>query len=172
MANNKIDNLTIEGARIMFRNFSGKEGKFNRAGDRNFCVIIDDPDMVKKLAKDGWNIKVWQPKDEDSEPVNYIPVKLRYDMVPPKVYRISSITGKQVLMTEDMIDAFDSEDFRNVDLILHPYPWEINGKTGVTAYVKTMYVTVEEDALAAKYAVKGDRPYDAVGPNEESGLPF
>ena len=113
MANNKIDNLTIEGARIMFRNFSGKEGKFNRAGDRNFCVIIDDPDMVKKLAKDGWNIKVWQPKDEDAEPVNYIPVKLRYDMVPPKVYRISSITGKQLLMTEDMIDAFDSEDFRN-----------------------------------------------------------
>ena len=164
-----LDNVTIENARIMFRNFAGKQTTFNHAGDRNFCAVIEDSGVAKNMLNDGWNIKTWQPKDEEAAPVNYIPVKLRFDVIPPKIYRISSLTGKQVLMDEDMISAFDSEEFRNVDLILRPYIWEINGKTGVTAYVKTMYVTVEEDSLAAKYA-RNNNFLD--GPADPDDLPF
>lgn len=164
-----LNNVTIENARILFRNFSGKQTTFNRAGDRNFCAVIEDSGVAKKMLNDGWNIKTWQPKDEEAAPINYIPVKLRFDKVPPKIYRISSLTGKQVLMDEDMISAFDSEEFRNVDLILNPYIWEINGKTGITAYVKTMYVTVEEDSLAAKYA--GNNNF-LDGPADSEDLPF
>ncbi|NMC58666.1 MAG: hypothetical protein GYA51_04660, partial [Candidatus Methanofastidiosa archaeon] len=41
-------NIIVENARIAFRNFSGKEGKYNPAGRRNFCVFLD-PKTAEEL---------------------------------------------------------------------------------------------------------------------------
>lgn len=160
--NSQLGNLKLENARIIFRNFSGVETKYNRAGNRNFCVVIDDQAIAQQLADDGWNIKMLRPRDEEEEPRYYIQAAVSFRNIPPKIYMVCK--GNKVLLDEDSVPILDSADIINSDIILRPYHWDLgNGKSGVKAYVKTMYVNIEPDEFADKYAAEE-------APEEE--LPF
>lgn len=156
MANPRItENLKIENAHILFRNFSGRESKYNRPGQRNFCVYIDDPQDAHRLIDDGWNVRIRAPREDGEEPRYYIQVAVSFDNIPPTVYMLTK--RKKVKLDEESIDTLDFAEIHNIDLTIRPYNWIIqegtkNEKSGVKAYLRTMYVIIDEDEFAEKYA--------------------
>ena len=152
MAKN-IENIKIENARIVFRNLSGKPDKFNpQGGKRSFSVVIEDPEFANELKKEGWNIKQFNPSpDSDEEPAHFISVKVSYNNIPPHIYLCTS--KNKTLLNEDTVGQLDYAEISNVDIVITPYQYEMSGRSGISAYVKTMYVeqSVEDDPFAGKY---------------------
>lgn len=165
------NNLIIENARIAFRNFSGKEGKYNPAGKRNFCVFLN-PDDAAKLKNDGWNVKLLRPRDEDEDPQAYLQVAVSFDVIPPKAYLVSE--GNKTLLDEHDVDILDWSELSNVDLIIRPYNWTVNGKSGVKAYLKKGYFTLETDKFSEKYKDVPDSAKSAMTSNniDDDEVPF
>lgn len=141
--------LQIEDARIIFRNFSGEGSKYNREGDRNFAVIIPDEEIKDQLVENGWNVKIKPPRDEDDSPFMYLPVKIRFNHRGPGIYLVSG--DKVTRLNEETIGMLDEVDIKSVDMDLRPYDWEVNGKTGRSAYLQALNVIQNIDRFAARY---------------------
>lgn len=144
-----MNTITIENARIGFRNFSGEEGKFNPKGKRNFCVFLERG-IVEELKADGWNVRELPPREEGDAPQAYLQVAVSYDNIPPSIFVVAS-KGKRRI-SEETVNILDWADIEYTDLIITPYQWEVNGRSGVKAYLRTMYVKIREDELTKKYA--------------------
>ncbi len=150
----KADDNTVlmEGVKIIFRNFSGKEGQYNREGDRNFAVLLNDT-VAEQMGEDGWNVKWLKPRedvDEEETPQAYLQVSVNFKGRPPRIVMITS--RGRIHLDEGSIELLDWTDITNVDLIVRPYAWNVSGKTGIKAYLQSIYVTIEEDELEKKYA--------------------
>ena len=148
MAN--VNNINIEGATIIWKNFSGERDKFN-PGKRGFSVVIDDAVMANELKQEGWNVKErpLQEGADASEQEWTLPVKLNMN----RYTQVWLIVGNhKTLLNEDTVAQLDVVDIVNCDISIRPYEWEMSGRTGITAYVDSMYVTIRENKFAEKYA--------------------
>ena len=161
----KMPPALLENAYIQFRNFSGKAGMYNEEGDRNFAIFLD-PDLADAMARAGWNVKTLKPRDDGERPQDYLEVSVSFKgPFPPKIYLVTS-RGKTLLDQED-VNILDWAEIANVDLTLNPYAWEVNGKTGVKAYLKSIFVTIVEDDLDRKYADVPDSAKSAVSRQDD-----
>lgn len=145
-----VNNINIEGAIIIWKNFSGERDKFN-PGKRGFSVVIDDAAMAKELRNEGWNVKD-RPLQEGADPSEQewtLPVKLNMN----RYTQVWLIVGNhKTLLDENTVAQLDVVDIVNCDISIRPYEWEMGGRTGITAYVDSMYVTIRENKFAEKYA--------------------
>lgn len=150
----KVGNITIENAKLIFKNFQGKETQYNRSGDRNFGVLIEDINLAEQLEKDGWKIRYLNPREDDPEQFQqpWMSVKVKFNPYPPIVVLITS-KGKKKL-DEETIDQLDWSIIKTCDLIIRPYNYPAMGDkpSGIAAYLKAIYVTIQEDELALKYS--------------------
>jgi hypothetical protein len=144
--------LQIDDAKIIFKNFEGRGDKFNREGDRNFSLLIEDPNTANALIREGWNVKVKEL--DDDETFMRLPVKVKFTDYGPNVYLISG--GRRVELDEESIGMLDQIDIESVDMDIRPYDWDVSGRQGRTAYLQSMQVVQRIDRFAARYATYGD----------------
>lgn len=146
-------NIKIEGARLIFKNFQGKRTEYNDGGNRNFGVLLTD-ELAHQLEEDGWNVKYRPARDDDPDHYEqpWLSVKIKFDPYPPIAVLINS-KGKKRL-DEETIGQLDWSYIKNCDLIIRPYNYPAikSRPAGVSAYLKAIYVTIQEDDLALKYA--------------------
>lgn len=151
MTHNVIPDLNLENARILpggFKNFAGAEGRYNAAGDRNFCVVIDNPAMAQTLQNDGWNVRALQPRNPGDEVTYYLRVSVGYKVRPPYV---AMITGRRkVELTEETVGRLDRVNITSADLTIHPRVW--NDQGDVKAWLADGYFVAEDRPFDAKYA--------------------
>lgn len=146
--------INLENVDIGFRNFEGREGPYNKAGERSFAVFLD-METAKDLADKGWNIKF--PKetekiDPDQDSRNpYLQVSLGFEHFPANVFLISN--GRPTKLTEHEVAMLDWAELELVDLVIRPYEWTVRGTTGIKAYLKSGYFTIVTDQFAEKYGI-------------------
>lgn len=146
--------VNIENARIGFKNFEGREGMYNKAGERSFAVFLDEK-TAEALLREGWNVKYPKerenvdPEEDTREP--HIQVSISFDNYPANVFLISNDNATRV--DESEVSMLDWAELENVDLVIRPYTWNVNGNSGIKAYLKSGYFTIITDAFAAKYGL-------------------
>lgn len=150
MSSRSERNVVMEDVRLIFMNFEGKEGPYNRKGDKSFCVLLEEP-VAQKMAEDGWNVKALRSREEGDPPQPYIQVAVGFKIRPPRMVMIGGISGRRTELDEESCEVLDWVDIITADLILRPYNWEVNGKMGIKAYLQTIFLTIEEDPLVLKY---------------------
>lgn len=148
--------VQMNGVKLLWPNFEGRGDKFNKAGERNFNIIIPNQDIANELMSDvnefgaGWNVKMKAPREDGDDPLIYMNVKVKFNDRGPDVYLISG--NRRVQLDEETIGMLDDIDISNVDLDIRPYDGEGSFGPFRSAYLAAMEVTQNINRFAARYA--------------------
>ena len=144
-----VNNITIEGTKLIFRNFAGNPDNYNKTGGLRTTGVLIPNEEAEALKEEGWNIKYLKPRDEQDEPQAFLTVKCKFGKIQPNIF-ICTERGTTRL-DEETVQSIDYAEIRDVDIIIRPYEYEPGN---ISAYIKSLYVNIIEDEFAAKYAKK------------------
>lgn len=150
---NNPSDLMIEDAKLLFTNFAGSPTRYNsEGGKREFSVALP-LNLVEDLERDGWNVKYRKNADGEFDPERpYLGVKVSYKFRAPAIWLITG--GRKQLMTEDTVGTLDNITIKTADVVIHPSVYDVRGQQGISAYVKELYVVIDDESasFASKYA--------------------
>ena len=150
---NNPSDLMIEDAKLLFTNFAGSPTRYNsEGGKREFSVALP-LNLVEDLERDGWNVKYRKNADGEFDPERpYLGVKVAYKFRAPAIWLITG--GRKQLMTEDTVGTLDNITIKTADVVIHPSVYDVRGQQGISAYVKELYVVLDDESasFASKYA--------------------
>ncbi len=149
------ENVRLEDVRIgygSFRNFSGQKTEYNKTGDRKFSVFLPE-EAAMELEDLGWFVKHKPPYREGDDPQHQLDVAVAFEPYPPTITLISH-DGVRTYLNEDSVGILDNTDIERADMEIRPYNWEVNGKTGVKAYLKELVVTAKPPRRAIRATMK------------------
>ena len=152
----KAKTFMVEDGHMIWRNFSGKEDPYNRKGVKSFAILLTE-DIARAMLADGWNVK-W-PKERENGEIGdpFVRVEVRFDIRPPRVVLLTETTRTQ--LDEDSVELLDWANIKSVDMIARGSNWfGADGKHGIKAYLQSLFVTIEEDALEKKYEIYENPP--------------
>ena len=164
--------LVLENRQITYRNFAGNESDFNKKGDRNFAVWIDDPQEAEAIAELGWKVKYKKPEEDGTPGRAYMPVTVKYHpRLRPPMVKILKKQG-QISLDEESVELVDFMDIEKCDMVLRPFHWQHKSSgEGVKNMCSSIYITIRQDALELKYAhipeITPGRGQLALGAGEE-----
>jgi hypothetical protein len=148
-----IDDLEVENAQIKwaFSHFAGEKDLYNEEGNHNFVIIVPTVQEAEALRAIGWNVKEKAPYEEGDDPEQHLEVKISDKYGLPKIYFIK---GGRKYRVENKAELADirRDVVTQIDVILQPSRWVNGARTGISAYVKEMYVTMKESRFDSKYA--------------------
>lgn len=145
--------LTIRNAKIINRNFAGRERKnqqgevVNAKGKRNFCVVFSDEEAAA-LLEDGWNIR----HKKDGTP--FLPIEVSYNIpeYDPVIFYVDG--GKRYDINEDTVDAIDDLDIAEAEVVIRPYHWHVRNQEGIKAYLTKLKLALMEDDFLIRHGVQ------------------
>lgn len=139
--------LSVEGAAIIYKNFSGTATHFNPAGGKRTFSLVIPQDVADQLVANGWNIKVRRSEDSPEDDMYYTEIVVNLEsMYPPKIYLITRFADRETMteLDKDSVNELDNNFLHDIDVIIHPFNHGRTNAAGATVkgYLKTLYATI------------------------------
>lgn len=155
-----VNKIVLENVELIFMNLRGMPDQYNATGKREFSIKVDEKtaDVLRGFNLNPKQLKPLDPEDPNEPPMFAQKVHASWKIRPPMVKLITATNIKNPpILAEEQVGMLDDADIVNVDVIIYPSEWFMNkGKpqetSGWKAYLHSMYVTIQEDPLMAKYA--------------------
>lgn len=134
----KIGELDFYGVSILNRDFGGE--KFGPES-RQFSIEIVDPELAQKLTNEG--VRLWQSNYvvNDEPPRVYMNIRVDFRYGDCDIIMITP-EGNAVKLGPNNVQELNKAWIKNADLHVSLNSYERPGRKGITAYCKTLVVTL------------------------------